>query len=83
MFIDEAHRNKCKIHGLGYTSLRNLPYVNFDSVDSTSWLSGAKYGAMCRFNGSGLDCIQGGHGKVNILKSTDRNIINGLEWIKF
>lgn len=83
VFIDEAHRNGCKIHGLGYTSLENLPHVHFDSVDSTTWLSGARYGTMFGFNGSGFFVRQGGHGKVNVLKSKERNLLNGLEWIKF
>lgn len=44
--VISAHRNNCKVHGLGFTSLKKLEYVGFDTVDSTSWLSGAKYGVV-------------------------------------
>lgn len=41
-----AHSYGCKVHGLAYTRLSNINTleVPFDSVDSTAWLSGARYG---------------------------------------
>lgn len=42
--INLAHENGAKIHGLGFTKLKYLDLFNFDSVDSTSWLSGTRYG---------------------------------------
>lgn len=54
IFIDEAHRNGCRLHGLGFTSLKKLPEYHFDSVDSTSWLSGGRYGTMYKFTGNTL-----------------------------
>lgn len=41
-----GHSYGTKIHGLGYTRLSNInnPEVLFDSVDSTSWLSGCRFG---------------------------------------
>ena len=43
-----AHKNNCKIHGLGYTRMENINTnkIPFDSVDSTSWKSGGRFGTM-------------------------------------
>lgn len=49
-FIDKAHQYGKKIHGLGFTDTKFLPYLNFDSVDSTTWLSGGRYGQLFKFN---------------------------------
>lgn len=43
-FIDTAHEHGCKIHGLGYTDFAHVNNFRFDTVDSTSWLVGGKYG---------------------------------------
>ena len=42
-FIDYAHKTGTKIHGLGYTDFKGLSKLDFDSVDSTTWLVGAQY----------------------------------------
>lgn len=44
--IKIGHSYGTKLHGLGYTRLENInnPEVQFDSVDSTAWLSGARFG---------------------------------------
>ena len=41
-----SHSYGAKLHGLGYGRLENLnnPDVLFDSVDSTSWLRGCRFG---------------------------------------
>lgn len=41
-----GHSYGTRLHGLGYTRLDNLnkPDVLFDSIDSTAWLSGARFG---------------------------------------
>lgn len=49
-FINVAHKNGCKIHGLGYTSTANLHTRHFDSVDSTSWKVGARIGFYSKFD---------------------------------
>ena len=43
-----GHSYGTKLHGLGYTKLENLNNleVQFDSVDSTSWLSGSRFGRV-------------------------------------
>lgn len=45
-FINTAHQNGCKIHGLGFTSMKWLPRLRFDSVDSTNWKSGGRFGQL-------------------------------------
>lgn len=47
-FCDLAHSYDCKIHGLGFTPV-NIKDYRFDSVDSTSWLSGARFGKIYNF----------------------------------
>lgn len=56
-FIDVAHFYNCKIHGLGFTSTKELFKYNFDSVDSTAWKSGGRFGQIHKFNGRNIDMI--------------------------
>lgn len=49
-FIDEAHKKSCKIHGLGFTNISDLHNYDFDSVDSTTWINGFKYGTTNAFS---------------------------------
>lgn len=46
-----AHKNGCKVHGLAYTRLDELnsPRIYFDSVDSTSWNGGGRFGVVYRY----------------------------------
>lgn len=54
-----AKKNNCKVHGLGYTSTKYLPYLNWFSVDSTSWLAASRFGkAIDIFNGHSLTRIK-------------------------
>lgn len=56
-FIERAHERGAKVHGLGFTRTKDDAASNypFDSVDSSSWLWGAKYGMVWRFNGKDMD----------------------------
>lgn len=49
-FIDKAHELDCRIHGLGFTKTRVLPKFHFDSVDSSSWTGGQRYGRRWVFD---------------------------------
>ena len=51
-----AHENNCYVHGLAYTRLGNInkTTVPFDSVDSTAWLSGARYGTWYKYKNGHL-----------------------------
>lgn len=42
-FVQVAHDNNCLIHGLGGTRKYILENVDFDSVDSASWLFGSMF----------------------------------------
>ena len=50
-FINEAHKNNCKVHGLAFTSMNDLQFMEFDSVDSSSHTSGARFAHPFRFDG--------------------------------
>lgn len=56
-FIKEAHKRGKKIHGLGFTMLSLLPKYHFDSVDSTAWFSGNKFGYLSHFTGTTIRAI--------------------------
>lgn len=79
--IDMAHEKNCQVHGLGYTRLSNInnTQVNFDSVDSSSCLSGGRYATMYTFTGNSLisQSIKGKSPGYKILN--DHNI---RQWIK-
>lgn len=79
-FIDEAHKRGCKIHGLGFTSMTDLPKCHFDSVDSTSWKSGGRFGQLHRFDGCTIKTITQ-KSKRAIYRKMDENNFN--EWLKF
>lgn len=42
--VRQAHTQKTKVHGLGYTKTKHLKYIGWDSVDSTAWLSNGRFG---------------------------------------
>lgn len=79
-FTEYAHKNNCKIHGLGFTSAKALKY-NFDTVDSTSWLQARKFGQLNKFDGEKLVKIKtdkrAKKGKPEIHE------YNLNEWIKY
>lgn len=81
-FIKTAHDHKCKIHGLGYTTVANLKKYHFDSVDSTAWLYGNRGGFLYKFNPrTGLLEQLGKEGCR--LKSREGAVNNFNEWVKF
>lgn len=81
-FITEAHKRKAKIHGLGYTKLASLKNFHFDSVDSTAWTTGNRYGFVYKFDGKTMQKIDVPKGKrIGDVKGVALN--NYIEWIKF
>lgn len=81
-FINKAHEHGAKIHGLGFTSLVDLPKYHFDSVDSTTWTSGNRFGTMYRFNGKTMEQ----HKRPDGTRLTDHRataVHNFKEWVKF
>lgn len=61
-FIDVAHKNKCRIHGLGIGNMNLIRKYNFDSVDSANWCSAHRFGALLRFDGHELCKYEGSEG---------------------
>lgn len=81
-FIDKAHKAGAKIHGLGFTALTGLPKYHFDSVDSTAWTTGNRFGAVYKFDGRTMVKISRGEGQR--LKDSRAVAINNFnEWVKF
>ena len=80
--IKEAHKRKCKIHGLGFTNLSLLKKYHFDSVDSSSWTSGGRFGKVYKFIGNTLVAY---YRKENqrLINYIETDAHNFNEWIKF
>jgi hypothetical protein len=76
-----ANSKKVRVHGLGYTKIKMLKEIPFYSVDSTSWLSGNRFGAIYIFNGSGFDKKNKPLGMRVKTKETAKH--NFYEWVKF
>ena len=81
--IDIAHKKGAKVHGLGFTSTSYFHKVKFDTVDSTTWNVGGKFGNVCVFS-------EKDYMKQRIQKKGKRcidqkslMIHNWNEWIKF
>lgn len=81
-FIQQAHRRGAKIHGLGYTSLAGLKKHHFDSVDSTAWTTGNRFGYIYKFNGETMIKKQAPPGS-RIADPRRAALINFHEWVKF
>lgn len=81
-FINEAHKRGAKIHGLGFTNLEGIRKYHFDSVDSTSWTTGNRFGAIYRFNGTTMEKFGKKDGQR--LKDSRAVAVNNFnEWVKF
>lgn len=80
--IKEAHKRNAKVHGLGFTNLSLLPKIHFDSVDSTAWTTGNRFGFIYRFNGTTMVKIDCPKGK-RLGDPRKVALINYTEWIKF
>lgn len=81
-FISEAHKRKAKIHGLGFTQLKLLPQMHFDSVDSTAWTTGNRFGYLYFFDGKTMQKREPPKGH-RIGDSRAAALNNYTEWIKY
>ena len=72
-FVNYAHRNGCRIHGLGLTRRKVLDKVPFDSVDSSSWLQTILYARL-------------GQKKLDSKFATERRgdlaVLSYIKWMK-
>jgi len=80
--IDYAHKQGAKIHCLGYTKLDNLKIHHFDSVDSTAWTTGNRFGYYYKFDGKTIVKIEAPKGK-RVADPKHCALHNFQEWIKF
>ena len=80
--ISEAHKRKAKVHGLGFTNLALLPKYHFDSVDSTAWTTGNRFGYLYFFDGKTMQKKDAPKGH-RISNSRAAALNNYSEWIKF
>lgn len=77
-----AKESDCKVHGLGYTNLKGLEKYKFHSVDSTSWLSGNRFGKIYLFNGKTMAITERKEQGLRV-KSKKAALHNFSEWVKF
>lgn len=80
--INEAHKRGSKIHGLGFTNLKGLEKYHFDSVDSTAWTTGNRFGSIYKFNGRTMEKINKKEGQ-RLADSRKVALNNFMEWVKF
>ena len=80
--INEAHKRGAKIHGLGFTQLALLPKYHFDSVDSTAWTTGNRFGYLYYFDGKTIQKRTSPNGH-RIADSRAAALNNYTEWIKY
>jgi hypothetical protein len=80
-----AKKNNTKVHGLGYTVMKNLSNLQFDSIDSTTWLNAGKFGELQWFENGKINKRQAIQENKKTIKSkqTEMLINNFEEWIKF
>ena len=80
--LEIARNNDCKVHGLGYTKLKHLKDLKFYSVDSTTWISGMKFGKIEKFKNNTL--IKIARPKNTLMINPKLRLINNFnEWVKF
>ena len=79
-FLSEAHKRGCKVHGLGFTATKELHKYHFDTIDSTNWLSGGRFGQLHTFNGRYIE-TKSYKNKRAVYKAIDSH--NLKEWVKF
>ena len=79
--LNEAKKENCKVHALGFTNLKGLTKYPFYSVDSTSWLSGNRFGAIYYFDGKTMQKQDKQKGQKVKTNETAKN--NFYEWVKF
>ena len=82
-FIEEAHRNNCKVHGLAFTSLKELQFMNFDSVDSSVWTASQRFGRCARFDGHSIKVYdERKNDEIELIRSNAVLEHDFLEWKK-
>lgn len=60
-FFQMARQSRKRIHAFGWTSVPRLKNYPFFSVDSTTWLSGVRYGSSYVFDGKNFKALDSKH----------------------
>lgn len=81
-FVNTAHEHGAKIHGLGFTAIEALKTIHFDSVDSTAWISGNKFGGVYEFTGKTIVKHNKPTGS-RMAQPAKLALHNFTEWVKF
>ena len=81
-FIETAHENNTRIHGLGLTDFKALKQFNFDSVDSTSWM-GSRYAKFYKYSNGECRMLKSPPNSRMTLNWRECDEINLREWVKF
>lgn len=84
--IGMAHKNGCKVHGLGYTKVDNLRKYRFDSIDSTTWTVGERFGEASKFENGSIKRLSFRDKGVKYKMVRDKEALtlyNFKEWLKF
>lgn len=79
-FAKTAHKYKCKVHALGLTC-KDIDKYGVDSVDSTSWKSGGRFGQLYLFDGQKIKQVSYDKKRISDYKKAD--IHNLREWVKY
>lgn len=79
-FTNAARERNCKVHGLGYTRLNDkVAYSGFDSIDSTSWLAGNRYGFVYIYRNGKMGKVPTPEGmRVKTREVREHNL---LQWV--
>ena len=80
--IREAHKYGAQIHGLGYMAVKTRGRIRFDSVDSTSWTTGNRFGYVYKFNGRQIIRKRTPNGK-KMADPKEIAVNNFTEWVKY
>lgn len=81
-----AHKNRCKVHGLGYTRVDNLDRLRFDSIDSTTWTVGGRFGEASKFENGKMVRLSFREKGTKYKMVRDKEALtlhNFKEWLKF
>lgn len=85
-FIKTAHDCNTKIHCLGFTGNKNVKKYPFDSVDSTTWLHGAKFGWLCKWNPITKELekyVREGRLKLHWSETQRRNLKEYMKFVEY
>lgn len=79
--LNIAHERDTRVHGLGFTQLNEIWKYKFDTVDSTAWVAGNRFGYVYWFDGKTMRKYAKPNSRM--IRSKEVALHNYCEWIKF